>query len=311
MTAAIDTKDRDVVKRPMLRAFFGSPSGWVGTFIITCFIVIAVIGPHLYEARAVHLNVLNAYQRPTLGHILGTNALGQDVFARLMVATRLTLELAIGAAGVGLLVGVTIGGTAVICPPRIRGFLLRTIDTLLCFPTILIAIFLITIIGPGSTGAIVGVGIGEAFYFSRISSSLGLSIAEREYVQAARVTGVRRVKLLVRYVLPNIFETMIIAASSAVSECVVTISALSFLGLGVQFPDYDWGRLLTDGVTGIYLQPWGAVGPALAIALLAMGFGLIGEALARASNPRVWTAELHSGRLARNRYRRLNNAVEL
>jgi ABC-type dipeptide/oligopeptide/nickel transport system permease subunit len=275
---------------PMARAFRSEWSGWIGCLVLAAFVVLAVIAPGRYGAQAVQLNAANQYTGPSAAHLLGTNALGQDVFARLLVATRLTLELAVGSAGLGLVLGLLLGGVTAVAGRRTRGFLLRVIDTLLSFPALLIAIFLITIIGPGELGAIIGVGAAESFYFARISSSLGLSIIEQDYVQAARVTGVRRAKLLRHYILPNQFETVVIAASGAVSQCVVTIAAISFLGLGVQFPQYDWGRLLTDGVTGIYLQPWGAIGPAIAIALLAMGFGLVGEALARASNPRVWTA---------------------
>jgi peptide/nickel transport system permease protein len=283
-------------KWPMARAFRSEWSGWVGAIVLAVFVIVAIIAPGRYGAEAVQLNAANEYAGPSGAHLLGTNALGQDVFARLLVATRLTLELAVGSAGVGLALGVLLGGVTAVAGRRTRGFLLRTIDTLLSFPALLIAIFLITIIGPGALGAVIGVGAAESFYFARISSSLGLSIVEQDYVQAARVTGVRRAKLLRHYVLPNQFETVVIAASAAVSQCVVTIAAISFLGLGVQFPQYDWGRLLTDGVTGIYLQPWGAIGPAIAIALLAMGFGLVGEALARASNPRVWTAGARSYR---------------
>jgi peptide/nickel transport system permease protein len=273
----------------MMKVFWRSWSAWLGTAILVALIVIAVVGPHAYGAQAVRLNPGEPYAHPGAGHLLGTNELGQDVFSRLMVATRLTLELALGSAGIGLGLGVVLGGAATVAGRRLQGVLLRTIDTLLSFPALLIAIFLITIIGPGTLGAMVGVGTAESFYFARISSSMGISIAEQEYVMAARVIGIRRIKLLARYILPNLFETLVIAGSAAVSQCVVTIAAISFLGLGVQFPQYDWGRLLTDGVQGIYEQPWGAVGPAVAIAILAMAFGLIGEAMARASNPRLWT----------------------
>jgi oligopeptide/dipeptide ABC transporter ATP-binding protein len=197
--------------------------------------------------------------------------------------------MALAAAGIALGVGVLLGGLTAIAGRWARPVLLRAIDTLLSFPAILTAIFVGTILGIGVSSAIVGVGVALSFSFARITSTLALSIGGREYVNAARVLGVRGPRLLVRYVLPNIAEPLLIATSVSISVAILATSALSFLGLGVQEPSFDWGRLLTAGVQNIYANPAAALAPAISIALSSLAFGFIGEALARAMNPLLWT----------------------
>jgi oligopeptide/dipeptide ABC transporter ATP-binding protein len=166
---------------------------------------------------------------------------------------------------------------------------LRVIDSLLAFPSILVALFASAVLGPGSVGATVGAALALCFFFARVSSSLTLSVAGLDYMAAAKVLGLSRFRVLSRYVLPNISETLFITTAVAIGTSIVTVSSLSFLGLGVQPPQFDWGRMLTEGVQAFYLTPVAALAPAGAIAVTALAFGFTGEALARASNPALWT----------------------
>jgi oligopeptide/dipeptide ABC transporter ATP-binding protein len=280
-----------LLNRPVLRAFRTAPSGLFGLLIVLTLAVVAAIAPEIWRVVADTQNFTVAgNQPPSWHHLLGTDQVGRDVFLRLLVATRLSLQVALTSAALALSLGIVIGTTAALSGPRLRPILLRVIDTLLSFPSLLTAIFVSVIIGQGRTGATVAVGVALSFGISRITSTLALSVGGREYINAARVLGVRGPRLMFRYVLPNIAEPLIIAFSVVVGVSIVLSSALSFLGLGVQLPDYDWGGMLTNGVKAIYLTPAAALGPAAAIAISALAFGFLGEALARALNPLLWTS---------------------
>jgi peptide/nickel transport system permease protein len=280
-----------VFRRPAARAFFRAPSGVAALFAVTVITGIAVFGPIIFGDRAARIDVLGTYGKPSWAHPLGTDGLGRDLLARLFVASRLSLELGVAAASLGIFLGVAFGLSAALSPPRFRPFMLRVIDTLLSFPLLLTAIFIGALVGLGPKGAVLGVAIALMTPIGRLTSTLALSVAGREYINAARVAGVKPVRLMFRYVLPNIAEPLIVSFSITVSSSILFVSALSFLGLGVQSPQYDWGSLLTDGVKAIYLVPASALGPAVAIMLTALTFSFAGEALARAFNPLLWTAE--------------------
>jgi peptide/nickel transport system permease protein len=273
----------------VVKAFFRSPGGVLALVVLAFLLGVALLGPHFGGPRANELDFAALNQNPSGDHLFGTDQLGRDIFSRLLVATRLSLSLAMSAAGIGAAIGIPIGAGAAALPPRLRTVALRMIDALLAFPNILVAIFVGAIIGPGAKGALIGVALAVSISFARVSSALSLAISGREFIAAARVAGIRRFRMIFRYILPNIGETLVITATVSISSSIVAVSTLSFLGLGVQTPQFDWGRMLTEGVQSLYLTPLAALAPATAIAVTSLAFGFTGEALARAMNPVLWT----------------------
>jgi peptide/nickel transport system permease protein len=273
----------------MLKSLYRSPYAIVGLVIIVLLIATAVLAPIFLTNAATQVNILDSDKGASAAHLLGTDNLGRDIFARVLVATRLTLQLSLEAVALGAAVGISVGTACAVVPARGRRTILRVIDATIAFPTLVVAILASIVFRPGPQGATIGVAIGTAFTFARLSSSLSVSVGALDYVQAARVIGVKPNRVVRRYVLPNIADTMLIASTVAVAGAIVAISSLSFLGLGVQTPNFDWGALLTAGIEEIYVNPWAAVGPALAIAVAAVAFGFVGEALAHAVNPIHWT----------------------
>lgn len=273
----------------MLRAFLRMPSGVVALVALGLIVITALVAPLLLTERATVLNLLATSRNPSAQHWLGTDNLGRDIFARILVGTRASIGLAFAAAALGGALGIVMGSAAAAFHGRLRTVSLRTIDAFIAFPALLIAIFVGAIIGPGSAGVVIGVGVATSFGFARVTSSLSIAIAERDYISAARISGISPLRLILRYVLPNIGETLAITSTVAVSNSIVIVATLSFLGLGVQPPGYDWGTMLTEGVQAIYETPAAALGPAVAIALAALAFGFLGETLARAMNPVLWT----------------------
>jgi oligopeptide/dipeptide ABC transporter ATP-binding protein len=279
-----------------LRAFVAAPTGALGLLGSCVILAIAGLGPVFLNGRASKVDFAHTYAPVSFAHPLGTDSFGRDMLARVVVASRLSLELGLSAALIGLILGALLGMVAALATSWLRPVLLRGIDALLSFPSILTAIVVSTVIGLGAKGAVLGVGIALIFPMARLTSTLALSVGGREYVNGARVLGVKRSRLLLRYVLPNIAEPLVVAFSLMVVTSILAVSALSFLGLGVQAPQFDWGLLLTDGVKAIYLAPASALGPAAAIAITALTLGFTGEAFARAFNPVLWTTKQRSRR---------------
>jgi oligopeptide/dipeptide ABC transporter ATP-binding protein len=270
------------------RAFFRSPTAVIGLLLLLLVVVFAIVGPIIMGAKAAELNASAINQAPSWQHLLGTDSLGRDIFARLVAATRTTIVVSVAAAAIGAVIGIPLGLCAVVLPRLLRTILLRFIDSLIAFPGLLIAIFVGAVLGPSATSAGLGVGIALSFSFARVSSALALSIAGRDYMAAARILGISWRRRIFRHVLPNAGETLVITTTVSISSSIVAVSSLSFLGLGIQPPSFDWGSMLTVGVGAFYTNAAGALGPAAAIAVSALAFGLVGEALARAMNPLLW-----------------------
>jgi oligopeptide/dipeptide ABC transporter ATP-binding protein len=219
------------------------------------------------------------------GHLLGTDALGRDVVERMLVGTRLSLQLALIAAGISCIFGSAIGIALAMGGRAVRSLGGRAIDALLGFPDILLAVLIVTVVGAGSNQAAVAVGVAVIPFFARLSFTLASTVLDMDYVVAAKALGVSPWRRMLRYLAPNVAEPLLIAGFLAISYSIIAISSLSFLGLGVQAPDYDWGFLLTDGLKSIYVTPAAALAPAVAVALAGMLFGIVGEIASRAADP--------------------------
>jgi oligopeptide/dipeptide ABC transporter ATP-binding protein len=266
----------------MLRA----PGTVFGLVVLATVVVVAIIGPWIWQDRAMVMNVIEARQGVSPRHWLGTDTLGRDVLARILASTRTSLLLALAAVLLGSVIGFPVGAVAGLLPPRGRRLAGRCIAIALAFPGIVTALFISTVIGTGAVGAVLAIGLAMAPGFARLAQTLGTAVAGSDYVAAARVLGVRRWPLLRRYVLPNIAEPLLITVTMAASDSLIALSALSYLGLGVQPPAYDWGRVLGEGLKDIYTTPSIALGAGAAIVLTGLAFNLLGESMAHGFDSR-------------------------
>ena len=279
------SRARNPLRSPVVGAFLRAPSGILSLTILGVVGATAIIAPRVLSDEANEINIPEAYLPPSREHLLGTDELGRDVMARTLVATELSLKFALGAAAVALVVGAALGIAAAVVTPRVRPVFQRFIDTMIAFPGLIVVIFISTILGTGAKAAMAGVGVAASFAFARFVSTYALSIGGRDYVHAARLVGVRRTSVMARHVLPNLAEPLVIALSFILTFGLLANAGLSFLGLGVQPPEYDWGRLLTDGVRAIYLSPALALGPAVALAITALAFGFFARGVRAGDEP--------------------------
>jgi peptide/nickel transport system permease protein len=257
-----------------------TPTGLSAAALLGVVLLLAIFAPVLWSSRASAIDVLHILQGPSAQHWLGTNGLGQDVFYRVLVASRLSVGLALAATAIGVACGLALGTAPLIVGRRAGRLVTAMVNVAVAFPALLLALFFAVIFGVGARGALLAIGFALAPSFARLTRTLSASVAGLDYIAAARIAGVSRLRLLTRHVLPNIGETLIVNATIGAGDALLSFAGLSFLGLGVQAPSYDWGQLLTDGLQGIYTRPAAALAPGVAVVVAGLAFNLFGEALA-------------------------------
>lgn len=263
-----------------LRSRLLSPAGIAALAGTALFLFVAVLGPVLFVGDAETSNVPERLLAPSAAHPFGTDDLGRDIFARVLVAARVSLVLTLGATIVSTVGGIAYGLIAVILPRHIRRLATGLLDILLAFPWLLMVLFFTVIWGASAMSAMFAIGISGIPFMARLVYNLASSVSGRDYVRAARVVGVGPFGILVRHILPNIANPLFVNAAATASVTLLSFAGLSFLGLGVQAPEYDWGRLLQDGITRIYVNPLAAIGPGIAVVLAGLVFTFVSEALA-------------------------------
>lgn len=252
-------------------------------------VFLAVAGPAIWGAAAETTDVSSRLLPASAAHPFGTDELGRDVLARVLTATRLTLLLTLGATAIALIGGIVFGLVASILPKHPRRWFTGLLDILLAFPWLLMVLFFTVIWGATATGAMLAIGFAGIPSFARLVYNLAASVSGRDYVRAARVVGVGPIGILVRHVLPNIANPFFVNAAATASVTLLSFAGLSFLGLGVQAPEYDWGRMLQEGILRIYVNPLAAIGPGIAVVLAGLVFTMLSEAVA-GSRGQGWRA---------------------
>ena len=240
----------------------------------------AIAGPSIWGEAANSTDVSSRLLGASAAHPFGTDELGRDILARVLVATRLTLLLTLGATAIALAGGIVFGLVASILPKHPRRLFTGLLDILLAFPWLLMVLFFTVIWGATATGAMLAIGFAGIPSFARLVYNLAASVSGRDYVRAARVVGVGPIGVLLKHVLPNIANPFFVNAAATASVTLLSFAGLSFLGLGVQAPEYDWGRMLQEGILRIYVNPLAALGPGLAVVLAGLVFTMVSEAVA-------------------------------
>ncbi|WP_329233017.1 dipeptide/oligopeptide/nickel ABC transporter permease/ATP-binding protein [Streptomyces canus] len=258
-----------------------SALGILAVAMLCLLVIVASVAPLALHGAATTTDVANALKGPSSEHWLGTDDLGRDIAARVLVATRLSLALALGATAIGITTGLVLGAAS--SAPRVGGLVAAAINVAVAFPGLLLALFFAAIFGAGSLGAMASIGLAMTPSFARLMQTLGAKVRDLDYVKAAHQLGLTRRRVFCRYVLPNIAGPLVINATIAAGSALVVLAALSFLGLGVQPPSYDWGLLLDVSLNRIYTAPASAFGPAAAICFAGIAFTLAGERAASAT----------------------------
>ena len=267
-----------------LKRVVRTPLGIAALTMLALVLLLTIIAPWFWGSKAMEVDTANLLALPSSAHWVGTDSLGRDLLARTLVATRLSVLLALSATLVSVTLGLILGSAPALLGRRIGRWVTAIVNILVAFPGLLLCLFFAVIFGVGEVGAVFAIGLAGAPTFARLCHTLVAGIEERDYVAAARIAGSSRAKVLVRHILPNIAEPMVVQATIGAGSCLLTFSGLSFLGLGVQAPAFDWGRLMNEGLNRIYLNPTAALAPGLLVIIAGLAFNLTGEAIARVFN---------------------------
>ncbi len=257
--------------------------------VLVLIVLFCFLGPVFHNTDQVHTNLSDYLCRPSAAHLLGCNDLGYDQLGRLMVGGQTSLEVGVAAALVAVIVGTLYGAISGFVGGTVDAFLMRVVDAGLSIPYIMVVIILSVVFHPDK---VVMIFIIAVFYWlgvARLVRGETLTLRTREYVQAVKVIGGRRIRAVVRHVVPNAIGTIIVQATFAVADSILILAGLGFLALGVQPPATDWGSMLSGGLT--YLQGggywWLIYPPGIAIILTCIAFNFIGDALRDAFETRL------------------------
>lgn len=246
----------------------------------------AVLGPWLTPHDPLAVELSANYQPSSARHWLGTDHLGRDTLSRLIAGARVSLGIALASTLTGLAAGAAIGLTAAWRRGVVERLLLQMVDILLALPELLLAITAITILGRGTISTVVAVAVYAVPSFARITRAAAQPLVGGEYVAAARASGASDVRVLVRHVLPGCWPPILAHTTVMLGSAILLASGLSFLGLGVQPPDAEWGAMLSRGRELLRTAPLGAVAPGLAITLTVLSFSVLGDGLRDGAHPR-------------------------
>jgi peptide/nickel transport system permease protein len=261
------------------------PVALAGTVIFVLFLLVAIFGPLIAPYDFAAQNAAQRLQGPSLGHLMGTDNFGRDVFSRVLVGTRQVFLL--GGAGTVFagVIGTSLGLLAGYVGRLWDEAIMRILDVLLAFPALLLALVLLATAGPSNFNLVLVITVLYLPMFARIARSLVLDLRTHEFVEAARLRGESRRYLLFREMLPNAVPPLLVEASIRFAYSIFLVASLGFLGLGVQPPSPDWGRQVNEARTFFDAAPWMLLFPTAAIALLVIGTSLMADGLRHVFGP--------------------------
>jgi peptide/nickel transport system permease protein len=258
-----------------------------GLGLVLGLFVVSIFAPWLAPYDPNHIDLKQVLMAPSQAHLLGTDTLGRDVFSRIIYGSRVSLKVGFVAVGLATLIGLLVGALAGYYGGWVDSALMRLVDLMLCFPAFFLILAVIAVLEPSIWNIMAVIGLTSWMGVARLVRAEFLSLREREFVTAARALGASDVRLILRHMLPNALAPVMVSATLGVAGAILTESALSFLGLGVQPPTPSWGNILTAGKDNIEIAWWLSVFPGLAILVTVMSYNLLGEGIREAIDPRL------------------------
>ena len=252
----------------------------VGGFVLTLVVTaLALAAPHLTAWDPVEQSARSRLAAPDGSHLLGRDALGRDVLARLLYAGRVSLLVGVAAVALGGALGSVLGLVAGYTGHRVEQIIMRSVDVLMAFPSLLLGLTVLAVLGPGLGKMVLAIGLVLAPAFARVVHGAVLALARREFVEAARAVGGSQTRVLGRHVLPNVMGEVVVLGSLLTASAIRVEANLSFIGLGVSPPTPTWGNMIRDGTPHLLNAPWLSISPGIASLVTVLAFNLLGDGL--------------------------------
>lgn len=271
----------------ILKRMLRSPQGALGLVIVGLILLVVIGGPWFAPYDPEKMAPLMRYKPPSAQFWLGTDQYGRDILSRLLHGARATVVLAVLATVLGTLVGAVIGTVSAFLGGRSDEAIMRTVDAIMSIPSLLLALLIVNLLGKSSVNALLAIALAFAPGMARVTRSVALAVRKQDYVNAAIARGESAAFIVGREMLPNVVAPIIVEMTIRVAFAVMLFATLSFLGLGAQPPASEWGLMVSEARRFMHLSAWMILWPSIAVALVAIGFNLLGDGLRDALNPRT------------------------
>ena len=269
-----------------LRSYRRNKGAILGLVLLVIVVFLAVAAPWISPYSPYKQNLREALASPSTTHILGTDHLGRDLFARIIYGGRTSLRVGFIATGIACCIGIPLGLISGYFGGWVDILLMRLVDILLAFPGMLLALTIMALLGPSLPNAMIAAGVYIIPDYVRVGRATTLAVREFDYVTSARAVGCSHWYTILRYILPNVMLPLIVLASLNLASTILFVAGLSFLGMGAQPPTAEWGIMLADGRLYLRQAWWPAVFPGVSLLLTLLGINMVGEGLRDALDPR-------------------------
>lgn len=273
--------------RRVLRVLFGRGLVIFGVSIILLVFFIALFAPFLAPYSPYDQNIAESLQKPSSQHLLGTDALGRDTLSRLIYGSRNSLMVGVVALGIAATIGILMGLFAGFLGGWVYTVIMRFVDSLMCFPMILLALVIASLLGGGMINVMMALGVAMLPGYARLMCGQVLSVKENDYVMAAHSAGASRLRIMLSHILPNCFPPLIVLMTMQIGAAILAEAGLSFLGIGIEPPAAAWGLMVNDGRFYLTTKPILSFVPGIAIMLIVFAFNMVGDGLRDALDPRL------------------------
>jgi peptide/nickel transport system permease protein len=258
-----------------------------GAVIVLVLLIVSLLAPWLAPYDPGQIDLTHVLAAPSAGHLLGTDQLGRDVLSRMIWGARISLKVGFVATGLAILIGAMLGAVAGYYGGWIDSVIMRLVDIMLCFPTFFLILAVIAFLEPSIWNIMAIIGLTGWMGVTRLVRADFISLKERDFVKAAKAIGAGDLRIIFLHILPNAMASILVAATLGIAGAILTESALSFLGIGVQPPTPSWGNILTAGKDNIDIAWWLSLYPGLAILVTVVGYNLLGEGIRDFLDPRL------------------------
>ena len=270
-----------------LKAFNANKTSWVGLGLFLAVALAAALAPLIAPYDPLEQDVLDKLRPPTVQHLLGTDSFGRDILSRLLYGARVSLLIGFTSTLLAMVAGSAIGMLAGWYGGRFDGVIVQLVDVLLAFPSLILGLIIVAMLGPSLTNIIAAIALTSLPAFARIARAPTIAVKQRDFVEACRAFGYSDARILGRHILPNIFPEILVMASLWLANAIRTEASLAFIGLGIKLPAATWGGMIREGFENILDSAWLALAPGFAILVVVFALNLLGDGLRDAVDPKL------------------------
>lgn len=271
----------------MLKRFKKNKRAMVGLWMVVVFVLVALSAPWIAPYDPYEQNMQQMLESPSLAHPFGTDEFGRDILSRIIYGAQISLMIGIVGVFIAVVLGVTLGTISGYFGGFLDSLIMRIMDIFMAFPSFLLALAIVSVLGPGMVNVMIAIGIFAVPNFARIARSAVIAVKNKEYIEAAEAMGASHTRIIFKHIIPNSLAPIIVLSTMRIATAILTAAGLSFLGMGAQPPTPEWGAMLSTGREYLRASPHVSTIPGLAIMFMVLSFNMLGDGLRDALDPKM------------------------